>query len=224
MDKETTAQKMSDMKSDTDTYISIMHDIIRRTGIIEALLIEKIDMMDNDIQAETVALQVRMIIESIALASLSVNKSLFEQEGDKFKEFWKVDLIFRDIENKNPNFYPQPVKLYDSNIPNVSKVVNIETGFMTRSEMIKIHTKCCDLLHAKNPYGKSRDHKDFLVQVPGWIRLIVKLLKTHLIQLLNENELYLVHIHDTDKKNMHVKMMYAVHNDDKYDIKTLTKT
>ena len=165
-------------------------------------------MIYNDIQTETIALQIRMIIESIALASLSANKTLFEQEGDKFKEFWRADSIFRDIEKKNPDFYPQPVKEQPSKIPDVLEFIEIKTGFMTRSEIIKVHSKCCDILHAKNPYGRSRDHKTFFAQVPQWLTLIINLLSNHKIRLLNDSGFYIVHMREPYNKGYRVRMYY----------------
>lgn len=218
-------KKMSNIKADMNAYISIMEEIIKRTDVIRGLFNKEINMVYNDIQAETIALQIRMIIESIALASLSANKSLFEQEGDKFKEFWKADLIFRDIEKKNLNFYPQPVKEQPSKIPNVPEIIEIKTGFMTRSEIIKVHSKCCDILHAKNPYGRSRDRKTFLAQVPQWLTLIINLLNSHKIRLLNDSGFYLVHMRELYNESYRARMYYLGRDDNatKHYKKTLRR-
>lgn len=199
------------MKGDIKTYVSIMGEIVRRTDLISVLFSKKINMLYDDIQIETIALQIRMIIESIALASLSANKTLFEQEGDKFKEFWRADSIFRDIEKKNPDFYPQPVKeqpVNMSNIPGLHEIIEIKTGFMTRSEIIKVHSKCCDILHAKNPYGRSKDHYNFLIQVPQWVTLIIELLQSHKIRLLNDSGFYLVHMRESYNKGYRARAYY----------------
>ena len=155
-------QQQVSVTADMNAYVNVMEDIKHRTQVIYGLINSDINMMYNITQAESMALQIRMIVESIALASLSANKSLFEQESDKFKDFWKVDLIFRDIEKKNPDFYPQPIKELPSNMPGVkTEIVNIEEGFMTRDEIIKVHGQCCNLLHAKNPYAEQIDYEGF---------------------------------------------------------------
>ena len=66
-------------------YLAVMRDIQRRMEVITGLINLEIDLMYTVTQAESMALQIRMIIESIALASLSANKSLFEQEGNKIQ-------------------------------------------------------------------------------------------------------------------------------------------
>ena len=108
---------MSNQEADINTYAAIMEEIKKRTDIIMRLIDGEINMVWIRTQAETIALQMRMIIESIALASLSANKSEFEKEGNKFKSFWKADRIFEDIGKKNPKFYPQPIKEHVLNKP-----------------------------------------------------------------------------------------------------------
>ena len=71
--------------ADMNAYVNVMEEIKHRTKVIAGLINKDINMLYNITQAESMALQIRMIIESIALASLSANKSLFEQEGDKFQ-------------------------------------------------------------------------------------------------------------------------------------------
>lgn len=205
--------KMSDKVADMNTYTSIMEEIKKRTELIMRLIHGEINMVWVRTQAETVALQMRMIIESVALASLSANKSEFEKEGNKFKKFWKADRIFEDIEKKNPKFYPQPIKehLLDKSIPINSynfrgHWTEIETGFMTRNKIVEVHSKCCDILHAPNPYYENkRNYETFLTQSAEWIELIIKLLNSHIIQLLDNSNLYLVHMRE-DENNGQVRM------------------
>ena len=79
---------------------------------------------------------------------------------------------------------------------------------MTRSEIVKVHSKCCDILQAPNPYGQNnRNYETFLTQPSKWIELIIKLLNSHIIQLLGDSGLYLVHMHENEN-NGQVRMYY----------------
>ena len=206
---------MHNTTADMNTYTLIMEEIKKRTDLIYSLIYGEINMVWIRTQSETVALQMRMIIESIALASLAANKSEFERESSKFKEFWKAELIFRDIEKKNPNFYPCPIKeefLDDyttkEGLNFRARWTNIETGFMTRSKIVEVYSKCCSILHVPNPYKEVNiDYKDFLTESLEWIGLIVKLLNSHTIQLLDDTSLYLVHMNETEN-NGEVRMYY----------------
>jgi hypothetical protein len=54
-------------------------------------------------------LQVRMITELIALASLAASKSIFEKNQRKFQKHWDPVKILKDVESLNRNFYPRPI-------------------------------------------------------------------------------------------------------------------
>ena len=193
------------MQADIDRYLRVMFDIKWRTEIIGYM--DREDHPNRDIsllplfmKVETIALHIRTVIEFIALASLVANKSLFEQESDKFKKFWKAKLIFSDIEEKNPDFYPKPVEpIHMTGIDDIGRHIRfIEDGYMTRDMCIKVYDKCCDILHAQNSFAddQNRDYEGFLNQVPDWLNLIVKLLDYHVFRLVGSNSFYVVHMHD----------------------------
>ena len=198
-------KKVVSMQADIDRYLRIMYDIKWRTEVIGYMHREDhpnrdISLLPPFMKVETIALQIRTVIEFIALASLTANKSLFEQESDKFKEFWKAELIFRDIEKKNPDFYPKPIEpIHMTDIDNIEKNIRfIEDGYMTRDMCLEVHQKCCDFLHAQNPFAEDqyRDYENFLTQVPNWISRIVKLFDFHIFRLVDSNVFYVVHMHD----------------------------
>ena len=197
------------MHSDKLIYTQVMEDIRLRTNIINEIYSGRINMIHIFAKSESIALQIRMVIESIALASLAVNKSLFEQESNKFKEWWNADRIFRSIERENPDFYPKPFNNMPSNIPGVEyELIDLNEGFMTRDQIIEVYNECCNILHAKNPYNTQRDYNNFISQVHEWIKLIVNLLSSQKIKLLNDDALYIVNMRDeTDDR---VRMYYCI--------------
>ena len=194
-----------DVTPDVERYHQVMWDIKWRTEITGYMV--RGDHPNKDIyllplymKVETIALQIRRIIESIALASLAANKSLFEIESDKFKTFWKAKLIFRDLEQRNPDFYPKPVTPFLMNLLTgelSSGISLIEDGFMTRDMCIEVYDECCDFLHAENPFAeKDRDYLGFLSQAADWINLIVKLLDFHIFSLVGSDDFYVVIMED----------------------------
>ena len=184
------------LTADMESYKRMMYEIKLRSMIVAKLLKQEINLIYEIPHTETMALQIRLMIESIALASLSANKTLFEEENNKFKQFWKADRIFEDIEKKNPDFYPQPIKAVPSNPPgNYVSFDDIKSGFMTRDKIIRVHKECCDFLHAKNPYMPERNYRGFVERVPNWMDEITTLLLEHRITLLNDDFSYTVHMH-----------------------------
>ena len=94
------------MEPDIKAYIAVMKEIKRRVELVATLQARKIDVMYRATRVEFMVLQVRMITELVALASLSANRALFEQNKKKFEKHWRPDKILKDVESLNPNFIP----------------------------------------------------------------------------------------------------------------------
>ena len=194
------------MELDTKAYIAVMEEIKLRMNVVRSLLEKKISVIYHATHVESMVLQVRMITELVALASLSANKSIFEKNRKKFENHWQPKKILKDVENLNPNFYPVPiVEVQLKHSIAVGEFVNLQDGFMTRDELIEVHGKCGNLLHAQNPYGKGVDYDNYEKMVPTWMNRIMTLLNFHLVKLLNENRFYRVYMRDTKDGRAHME-------------------
>ena len=194
------------MEPDIKAYIAVMEEIKRRVELVATLQARKIDVMYRATRVEFMVLQVRMITELVALASLSANRVLFEQNKKKFEKHWHPDKILKDVESLNPNFYPKPIAQVPSNDDRTAIIlVETETGFMKRNELIEVHGRCGNLLHARNPFGKDADYDYYEKMVPKWMKRIGKLLSSHRIKLLNKNHFYWVLM--KDGKDNRVRMI-----------------
>lgn len=205
------------MKPDTKAYIAVMEEIKHRTNVVFALSDQRISVMYKATHVESMVLQVRMITELVALASLSANKSIFEKNRIKFEKQWHPKEILRDVENLNPNFYPVPVvevplehSIVDGEFVFDREFVPLQDGYMTRDELIEVHGKCGNLLHAQNPYGKGVDYDNYKKMVPMWMNRIVALLNFHLIKLLNEDRFYRVYMRDVKDERAHMETFERV--------------
>ena len=193
------------MELDTKAYIAVMEEIKLRMNVVRSLLKKKISVIYHATHVESMVLQVRMITELVALASLSAYKSIFEKNRNKFEKQWHPKAILKDVERLNPNFYPRPiveVPLKNSRAKN--KLVDMETGFMTRDELIEVHGRCGKRLHAQNPFGKEVDYDYYEKMIPEWMERIRKLLNCHQIKLLNGNRFYLVHMKEERDDRVHM--------------------
>ncbi|MDE0324150.1 MAG: hypothetical protein OXN27_09545 [Candidatus Poribacteria bacterium] len=192
------------MSPDKKAYLTIMEEIVFRTDVIEELISQKINMKYTGIQIESMALQVRMITELIALGSLAANKPLFEENLKKFKKLYHPKEVLRDIEKLNPKFYPEPiVEIQAQDDSQIGEFVSLKSGFMTPDELIEVHGRCGDMLHAKNPYGKGIDYSDYNryeAIVINWVTRIKTLLNFHLIRPLDQNQIYKVWMLDKETR------------------------
>ncbi len=148
------------MEPDTQAYVAVMQEIKRRTTLVYALLDRQVTVMYEVTHIETMVLQVRMITELIALASLAANRAIFENQQRKFEKHWDPVQILKDVERLNPNFYPRPVIELPATQPGVkSDMVDRTDGYLTRAELIEVHGRCGNVLHARNPYRAPHDYE-----------------------------------------------------------------
>ena len=193
------------MDPDIQAYTSVMEEIRRRTTLVSALFSNQVTVMYKATQVESMVLQVRMITELIALASLAANKEIFEENQRKFEKHWHPSKILKDVEGLNPSFYPKPILEVPSSTAGVKRdLVAVTTGFMARDELIEVHGRCGSALHAQNPYGKARDYGAYENMIPTWMERIMRLLNCHQIRLLDSERLYVVHMKEPQDDRVHM--------------------
>lgn len=144
---------------------------------------------------EFMVLQIRKIIEHIAMGNLVANKELYEEYNTKFSLNWNAKYIFRDLERLNPRFYPEPVKTDRSKKPGRWIPVN-EEDYLSKEDAIKIYDKCGALMHAENPYGATVDLDYYETMIPIWYKKIMNLLSQHLIHMVDGEHLYCIVMND----------------------------
>ena len=194
------------MEPDIKAYRAVMEEIKLRRDVVSALHDKRISVMYRATHVESMVLQVRMITELVALASLAANKSIFEENKKKFEKHWHPKEILKDVESLNPNFYPLPIVEVPSKDTRFKMgLLNMKVGFMTRDELIEVHGKCGNLLHAQNPFGKGVDYDYYERMVPEWMERIINLLSCHQIKLLNGNRFYLVHMKEERDDYVHMQ-------------------
>lgn len=70
----------------------------------------------------------------------------------------------------------------------------MKIGFIGCDELIEIHGKCGNLLHAQSSFKENVDYKHYEKEIPNWMNQIMKLLNCHQIRLLGRDSFYLVHM------------------------------
>ncbi len=186
------SKENAEVVPDIEVYIKIIEEIKQRVDVVLRLHKGELFVEYRATQVESMILQVRKILELIVLASLSANKSIFEQNRKKFEDHWRPKDIIKDIESINPGFYPIPVEEKPSEDEGVVDLVDVKTKFMDRVELLFVYSECNRCLHASNLYGEGIDYEYYIKKVSIWIDWIVGLLHTHKIVLLNDNDIYLV--------------------------------
>lgn len=161
-----------------------------RMKAIRLVLTHKQTTLFSATNIEFMALQIRKIIEHIAMGNLIANKELYEEYSAKFSSNWNAKYIFRDLERLNPRFYPEPVKTDSSK--KIKEWITINENYLSKEDAIKIYDKCSVLIHTVNPYGQSIDLDYYERMMPIWYNKILNLLSQHLIHMVDGVHLYCI--------------------------------
>ncbi len=178
-------------------YVSCMEEIKKRTNVVRAFAQKEINAKYLVTTVESAVLQVRKILELIALSSLVVNKEQYSKKRKDFYKDWHATKILATLEKVNPSFFPRPIKRRRSTSLSVEwELDGVESGYLTRDDFIILYNRCCGLLHAENPLlesGSSQDLRTFLFQeVPNWMNRIIALMDHHIMQPVNDDKMYAV--------------------------------
>src|SRR6266851_327306 len=138
-------------------YCGCMEEIKLRVDVVRLFLGGQLSTYLPPL-VESVCLQIRKILELIALASLVAVKDEYSRQYQKFAQHWHAGRILRDIEKINPSFYPIPTRqVLDPINGKPFRVENVKEGYLTRNEFVTVYETCAEMLHAKNPFGPPKD-------------------------------------------------------------------
>lgn len=153
---------------------------------------------------ESISLQVRKILELIAMASLVANKTEYEKIYSNFANAWNAEYLLKDLGRVNPDFYPKPVMETPSDDPKVKNhLVDLDNDYLTKNEFIKVYKKCGAIMHASNPLGRKIGYEYYKKSIPEWRQKIINLLNNHQIRLLGHDGFYLIHMKEERDDKVH---------------------
>jgi hypothetical protein len=194
---------MNNTGSNINKYLDLMEEIKKRYKVIRGFLKGQCHTLYKATTLECVYLQIRKILELIALGSLVVNKEEFAKYHKDFDKYWHGGRILQDIQKINPRFYPVPIKEEMSNEPGFTAQWKIITdGYLTKEDFIELYNSCGKILHADNPFGEKIDYSYYEKEIHLWTSKIIRLLNSHQIHLLGDENIYLIHM----KESMHDKV------------------
>jgi hypothetical protein len=76
-------------------------------------------------------------------------------------------------------------------------------GFLTIDDFLKLYEKCGAIAHASNPYGSQVDYGYHEKSIQGWLDKIIGLLNCHTIRLVNDQNIYLIHMTESQDDKVH---------------------
>lgn len=182
-----------DLNDKITKYSECMEEVKKRVEVIESLINGAATTPYLIINVEFACVQVRKILELIALSGLVANKSEFQKVKMNLENLWNAKDIVKTLEIINPRFYPEPIVLQCFNgDPNNTRTQPVTSGYLTRKEFFDIYSRCGGLLHAQNPFSKKKEFTQTYKVIPNWLGKIKKLLNQHIVNLVDEGHMVMV--------------------------------
>jgi len=179
--------------TDAQRYCELMAEIKARSNLIMHVGEGRVGALPTGPRVEFVYLQLRKIIELIAMGSLLANASSFAHIQSKIEKYWNAKDLLNDIQTLNPDFYPRPIIQKASTEPGVKmQWLDRRDDFLTKERFITLYDKCGSILHVRNPFVPEQDFGKFEKAAPKWYLWIVNLLNAHIIRLIGGTKLYLI--------------------------------
>ena len=97
--------------NNSSTYRELMREIKFRTEFIGALGANPKLAIHNWTWIESICLQIRMILENIALACLVANGDQLSKLPKRIEKEYHAEAVLNRLDKINPDCYPQPVVL-----------------------------------------------------------------------------------------------------------------
>ena len=151
------------------------------------------------ITTEILALQIRKILEGIALAGLCAHRQQYKDIRKRLEKEWQLSQIAPRLDQVNPHWYPTPLENEDGPPDPKSgarPLITIKNGVLTKSEFIEMHGRMGQLLHEDNPIVglESRNWEEEFKKFPDRLSRIMKLINKHEIQT-QDGIFWIVQIH-----------------------------
>ncbi len=189
---------------DIAKYVSLMKEIKLRIDVIFFFMRGGGHALYEPTTIESMCLQVRKILELIAMASLVANKAAYSRVYNDFAKTWNAKFLLRQLKEVNPDFYPEPIVETPSDQAGVKmEWADRAQDYLSQREFVKVYEKCGAIMHWGNPFGSQVDYVYYKKQLPVWCQRIMNLLNSHQIRLAGDDRIFLIHMKEEGDDEIH---------------------
>jgi hypothetical protein len=192
------------VKPDIQKYCDLMEEVKRRISVIDFFLFRQGHALYEPTTIESVALQIRKILELIAFGSLVANQEKYAEIHKSFERHWRTKNILEEIAKINPDFYPRPVVEIPLEGPGPkTKLEDRKPDYLSKQQFLDAYDQCSEIIQAANPYDSPTAYEDHKHKLPLWRNQIINLLNSHQIRLVNQLGFYLIHMKEEQDDKIH---------------------
>ena len=185
------------------TYCSCMEDVKSRLTIVRSVVEGQLSTGHELLDYELVSVLLRKSLELVAFASMAANKKLYAEAHTKFAKHWRVKEMLDSLRKLHPGFYPQPIKLDHVKESGAKHFEHVEGGYLTQEDFVKLYNFCSECIHTWNPFTEKERHINFKLSVAEWVQRIECLLRLHLMQFVDREEIWVVYMTYAEDGRVH---------------------
>ena len=192
-------------------YAAMMEEIKYRANVIELFGNTPGLGVYRQTRIEFICLQLRFIIESLAMACLVANGDDLEEVSKKLAKEYRPEPILRRLETINPLCYPLPLTLIEDAARQQTLPAGLardmymgelkeRTGndWLTREEINEVYGRLGQVVHATNPMKEDFDLDYYERESLKWYHKIVNLVTHHKVTVLDDQKMYIVVVGHAD--------------------------
>lgn len=181
------------IEGDPAVYAEYMNEVKWRMAYFDSLR-NKNSRTYTVTEIESLALQIRMIFEVLALSTIASHREAFEANRKKILKDWNLARIIKSVKILNPKFFPAPIRQEFVAYSNFDLIrhVPLYNNSLTEDEMVKEHGYLGNILHARNRYKDELDCTSVLKRLLVCKDKIIRLLNTHTVTLYGERRMIFV--------------------------------
>ena len=173
-----------------DTYQQVMDEVVRRLNTITTAGLANFWGLGDRTAEEFCCFHLRMVCELVAIGCLVAHGDAIEPLYNRFKPMYQADAILKALERLHPQFYPIAGQIQQpTHVNGTINIEDLESGFLTKQELIKLYAKCGDVLHigSFDRWKLNWKRQPNIRQCNEWHKKFQALLGNHRISLIRKD-------------------------------------
>ncbi|MGY6661217.1 MAG: hypothetical protein ACXIVO_02760 [Glycocaulis sp.] len=132
-------------------------------------------------ETESIALQLRKLIEGVFFASLIPNGEGLNLSKTKLGKLWRINEILEKIKSINPNYYPKRYKIIQCDSDDTMKRMEFIENKIDEADLLAFHGRLGVVLHEINPHRQSNDFNWVREEAKGLLQDLAEQMWNHVV-------------------------------------------
>jgi hypothetical protein len=170
-----------------DAYVQLMVPVKERVGLVGLLLSDGHLGLGLRVAVESASLQMRMVLETVALAPLIARPAAYGAGHSRFAKEWHAGKIVSHLRSLHPQFYPVATLASESTQAGIKlELTPRPHDYLQESEFESVYGRLGGWCHVANPLGRPRDLQAVRMELIEIRTRVINLLDWHRVRLIGD--------------------------------------